>query len=147
MFPNVTREKYMLRVPQYDSIQFGEAALKLRTYRQELITSNLVNADTPGFRAMDIQFGDVLKQTLNNQLGKGSVGMATTNARHIGGASANTIPVEYRTSVQPSLDGNTVDPDIERSEFLKNAFFTEATLSFLSSTIKTRISAITGQAQ
>ncbi len=137
----------MLRVPQYDSIQFGEAALKLRTYRQELITSNLVNADTPGFRAMDIQFGDVLKQTLDNTLGNGSVALATTNARHIGASPANAIPVEYRNSVQPSLDGNTVDPDVERSEFLKNAFFTEATLSFLSSTIKTRISAITGQAQ
>ena len=96
---------------------------------------------------MDIQFGDVLKQTLDNKLGIGNVALATTNARHIGASPANAIPVEYRNSVQPSLDGNTVDPDVERSEFLKNAFFTEATLSFLSSTIKTRISAITGQAQ
>ena len=137
----------MLQVPQYDPIQFGEAALKLRAYRQELISSNLVNADTPGFRAKDIQFGDVLKQTLDNKLPSAGVSLATTNARHIGGVKSSAINTEFRSSVQPALDGNTVDPDVERSEFMKNSFFTEATLSFLSTSIKTRISAITGQAQ
>jgi flagellar basal-body rod protein FlgB len=137
----------MLQVPQYDPIQFGEAALKLRAYRQELISSNLVNADTPGFRAKDIQFGDVLKQTLNGNSPSAGVALATTNTRHIGGVQSPSIATEFRSSVQPALDGNTVDPDIERSEFMKNSFFTEATLSFLSSSIKTRISAITGQAQ
>jgi flagellar basal-body rod protein FlgB len=137
----------MLQVPQYDPIQFGEAALKLRAYRQELISSNLVNADTPGFRAKDIQFGDVLKQTLDNKLPSAGVSLATTNARHIGGVQTTAIATEFRSTVQPALDGNTVDPDVERSEFMKNSFFTEATLSFLSTSIKTRISAITGQAQ
>lgn len=137
----------MLQVPQYDPIQFGEAALKLRAYRQELISSNLVNADTPGFRAKDIQFGDVLKQTLDNKLPSAGVSLATTNARHIGGVPTTAIATEFRSTVQPALDGNTVDPDVERSEFMKNSFFTEATLSFLSTSIKTRISAITGQAQ
>lgn len=137
----------MLLVPQYDSIQFGEAALKLRAFRQELISSNLVNADTPGFRAKDINFGEVLKKTLDGQLNTGNVALAKTNARHIGGINSSAIETEFRSSVQPALDGNTVDPDVERSEFLKNSFFTEATLGFLSSTIKTRISAITGQAQ
>jgi flagellar basal-body rod protein FlgB len=137
----------MLQVPQYDSIQFGEAALKLRTFRQELISSNLVNADTPGFRAKDIQFGDVLKKTLDAKMPSSASSLATTNARHIGGAKSSAFPTEFRSSVQPALDGNSVDPDVERSEFMKNAFFTEATLSFLSSTIKTRLSAITGQMQ
>jgi flagellar basal-body rod protein FlgB len=137
----------MLQVPQYDPIQFGEAALKLRAYRQELISSNLVNADTPGFRAKDIQFGDVLKQTLDNKLPSAGVSLATTNARHIGGVQSSAIKTEFRSSVQPALDGNTVDPDVERSEFMKNSFFTEATLNFLGSSMKTRISAITGQAQ
>jgi flagellar basal-body rod protein FlgB len=137
----------MLQVPQYDPIQFGEAALKLRAYRQELISSNLVNADTPGFRAKDIQFGDVLKQTLDNKLPSAGVSLATTNTRHIGGVQSSAINTEFRSSVQPALDGNTVDPDVERSEFMKNSFFTEATLNFLGSSIKTRISAITGQAQ
>jgi flagellar basal-body rod protein FlgB len=137
----------MLKVPQYDSIQFGEAALKLRAFRQEVISSNLVNADTPGFRAKDIQFGDVLKKTLDAKMPSSANSLATTNARHIGGAKSPAIATEFRSSVQPALDGNSVDPDIERSEFMKNSFFTEATLSFLSSTIKTRLSAITGQMQ
>ena len=137
----------MLQVPQYDPIEFGQAALKLRSFRQELISSNLVNADTPGFRAKDIQFGDVLKKTLDARMPSSANSLVTTNARHIGGAQVSTFATEFRTSVQPALDGNSVDPDVERSEFMKNSFFTEATLNFLSSTIKTRLSAITGQMQ
>jgi flagellar basal-body rod protein FlgB len=137
----------MLQVPRYDSIEFGEAALKLRTFRQELISSNLVNADTPGFRAQDIRFGDVLRQTLDKKLPANGTVLATTDPRHIASSKAAAFNTEFRSSVQPALDGNTVDPDVERSEFMKNSFYTEATLSFLSSTIKTRISAITGQAQ
>jgi flagellar basal-body rod protein FlgB len=51
----------------------------------------------------------------------------------------------YRVPVQPAADGNTVDPDIERGHFVKNAMFTESALSFLGSTLRTRLSAITGQ--
>jgi len=51
----------------------------------------------------------------------------------------------FRVGVQPSLDGNTVDPDIERGNFVKNAFFTEAAISFLGSSFRSRLSAITGQ--
>jgi flagellar basal-body rod protein FlgB len=51
----------------------------------------------------------------------------------------------YRVGVQPAKDGNTVDPDIERGHFVKNAFFTEAALNFLGSTLRSRMSAITGQ--
>lgn len=137
----------MSLVPRYDSIEFGEAALKLRTFRQELISSNLVNADTPGFRAKDIRFGDVLRQTLDKKLPANGTALATTDPRHIGSSKAAAFKTEFRTTVQPALDGNTVDPDVERSEFMKNSFYTEATLSFLSSSIKSRISAITGQAQ
>jgi len=140
----------MLGVPQYDPIQFGEAALKLRSFRQELISSNMVNSDTPGFKAMDIPFGEVLKQ----QLGGGSsassaiLPLAVTNPGHIIGSGNLANPAAqlmYRQGVQPALDGNTVDPDVERSQFMKNSFFTEATLNFLGSSIRTQVSAITGQ--
>lgn len=137
----------MSLVPRYDSIEFGEAALKLRTFRQELISSNLVNSDTPGFRAKDIQFGDVLRQTLSKRGPVAATVLATTDPRHISSSKSAALNTHFRTSVQPALDGNTVDPDVERSEFMKNSFYTEATLSFLSSSIKGRISAITGQAQ
>jgi len=51
----------------------------------------------------------------------------------------------YRIPIQPSMDGNTVDSDVELSEFTKNSVFTQSALTFLGGTIKGRMSAITGQ--
>jgi len=135
----------MSLVPQYDPIQFGEAALKLRSYRQELLASNLVNSDTPGYKARDIRFGEVLKRNLNAEVQSTSLPMTVSNSAHMVAKDHAAIPVLFRSAVQPAMDGNTVDPDVERSQFMKNSFFTEATLNFLGSEIRTRISAITGQ--
>jgi len=133
-------------VPRYDPLQFGETALKLRTYRHELLSANLVNADTPNFKARDIDFPQVLEQTLAGKLPKYSLGLDRTHQGHIAGSIRKTGPVDlFRVPVQPSIDGNTVDPDIERGHFVKNAVLTEGTLSFLGSTLRTRLSAITGQ--
>ena len=112
----------MNAVPQYDPLTFGETAFKLRTFRQQVLGNNLANSDTPGFKARDIRFADVLKAQL--------AGISPSNA----------IPN------QPSMDGNTVDGDFELSEFTKNSVFTESALNMLGSTIRSRMSAITGQA-
>jgi flagellar basal-body rod protein FlgB len=135
----------MTIVPQYDSMAFGEAALKLRSYRQELIASNLVNADTPGYKAKDIAFGDVLLQQMAGVSNEAGLRLSITNSRHLSVSASSDPSVQYRQAVQPALDGNTVDPDVERTEFAKNSFMTEATLNFLSSTIRSRLSAISGQ--
>jgi flagellar basal-body rod protein FlgB len=135
----------MTIVPQYDSIAFGEAALKLRSYRQELIASNLVNADTPGYKAKDIAFGDVLRQQMAGVSKEAGLRLSITNSKHLSVSTSSDPSVQYRQAVQPALDGNTVDPDVERTEFAKNSFMTEATLNFLSSTIRSRLSAISGQ--
>jgi flagellar basal-body rod protein FlgB len=133
--------------PAHDPLQFGETVLRLRAHRHELLGANLVNADTPGFKARDIDFQNVLAQQL--AVGAPPVGEALkrTHAAHLPGRSAETGPLAlYRVPVQPSVDGNTVDPDIERGHFVKNAFMTEGVLSFLGSTLRSRLSAITGQA-
>ena len=136
----------MNTVPQFDPLTFGETALKLRSLRHELLSSNLVNADTPNYKARDIDFQSVLMQRLKGQSSTSSVSLARTSPGHFEMTSAIQSPQQmYRVGVQPSLDGNTVDPDIERGHFVKNAFFTEAALSFLGSTLRTRLSAITGQ--
>ena len=136
----------MNTVPQFDSLKFGEAALKLRSLRHELISSNLVNADTPNYKARDIDFQSVLMQRLTGQASTSSVSLDRTHQGHIQMTSSMQSPKQmFRVGVQPSLDGNTVDPDIERGHFVKNAFFTEAALSFLGSTLRSRLSAITGQ--
>lgn len=138
----------MQNVPRYDSIAFGEAALKLRSFRQELLSANLVNADTPNYKARDIDFADVLKGRLAGLEDSTSLGLSLTNGRHIPGRQTVDGPeVLYRNPVQPAVDGNTVDPDLERGHFVKNSVMTEAAISFLGSSFRSRIAAITGQPQ
>ena len=134
-------------VPQYDPLSFGETALKLRTFRQEVLGNNLANSDTPGFKARDIRFADVLKAQMEGTLLSMQVSMTTTHTGHIEGKITKDDPrLLYRVPNQPAKDGNTVDADVELSEFTKNSVLTEASLGFLSGTLRARMSAITGQA-
>jgi flagellar basal-body rod protein FlgB len=136
----------MNAVPQYDSLKFGEAALKLRTFRQQILSNNLANSDTPGFKARDIRFADVLKAQLEGKLPSTGVSMVTTHTGHIDGTNSKDDPrLLYRVPNQPSKDDNTVDSDVELSEFTKNSVFTEAALLFLGGTLNSRLTAIKGQ--
>jgi flagellar basal-body rod protein FlgB len=136
----------MNAVPQYDSLMFGEAALKLRTFRQQILSNNLANSDTPGFKARDIRFADVLKAQLEGKLPSTGVSMTTTHVGHIEGSNSKDDPrLLYRVPNQPSKDDNTVDSDVELSEFTKNSVFTEAALRFLGGTLDSRLTAIKGQ--
>ncbi|QWD65750.1 flagellar basal body rod protein FlgB [Polynucleobacter sp. MWH-Aus1W21] len=137
----------MNAVPQYDPLTFGENALKLRTYRQQVLGNNLANSDTPGYKARDINFADVLKAQLDGVSLSKSVNLATTHSGHLPGKVSVEDPrLLYRIPNQPSMDGNTVDGDLELSQFTKNSVFTESALNMLGSTIRARMSAITGQA-
>ena len=137
----------MNAVPKYDPLSFGETALKLRTYRQEVLGNNLTNSDTPNFKARDIDFASVLQNQLNGISDASSLKLARTNQNHLPGTSQVDDPkLLYRTPNQPSMDGNTVDADVELSEFTKNSVFTQSALTLLTGTIKSRMSAITGQA-
>jgi len=116
---------------------FSQTALNLRAYRQELLASNIANADTPNFKARDIEFNSAL----NGALGKsasGSLALTKTAAGHLTAAGANRYdaPVQYRTEFQPSVDGNTVNMDIERAAFAENALQMEALLTFVKSDLK-----------
>ena len=120
-------------------------ALKLRSQRTEVLASNLANVDTPGYRARDIDFKSVLAAT-------GSVGsdvqMAATKPGHIGTTTVNgtaTPELKYRTPLAPSLDGNTVDAQLEQAAFAENSVRYQATLSFLRSKFRSLMTAITGQ--
>ena len=136
----------MNAVPKYDPLSFGETALKLRTYRQQVLGNNLANSDTPTFKARDIDFASVLENQLQGQDSSKSLSLATTDGRHLPGTTVVDDPkLLYRIPIQPSMDGNTVDSDVELSEFTKNSVFTQSALTFLGGTIKGRMSAITGQ--
>jgi flagellar basal-body rod protein FlgB len=137
----------MNAVPQYDPLKFGEYALNLRTYRQEILSNNLANSDTPGFKARDINFAQVLKDQLDGTSSANGIKLAVTHSAHIPGVESDNNPnLLYRIPQQPAMDGNTVDADLELSNFTKNSVFTESAINLLGSTIKSRMSAITGQA-
>ncbi len=111
-------------------------ALKLRSFRQQLLASNIANADTPNYKAVDFDFGAELKRMMAG--GAGSVQPATTHARHLTGNNSNPFGahVRYRTDVQGNIDGNTVNMDTERAQFAENALRYEASMKVLSTEIQ-----------
>ncbi|MFW5451329.1 MAG: flagellar basal body rod protein FlgB [Methylophagaceae bacterium] len=119
-------------------------ALRIRSQRAELLASNLANADTPNFKAQDIDFKSAMKMAAS---GQDLASMKTTNAKHFqtsGGQFASPA-VQYRSSMQDSLDGNTVDEQIEQSQFMQNAVQYQASLNFLSARFKGLLTAIRGE--
>ena len=125
--------------------QFHQQALELRTFRQQLLASNIANADTPRYKARDINFGSALQAALDN--GPQAGALARTAAGHSDGGASGVVheqQVLYRTPTQPSVDGNTVEMDAERAQFADNSVRLEASLTFLSGQIKTLLAAIQG---
>lgn len=124
-------------------------ALGLWQSRAEVISSNLANADTPGFLARDLDFRKVMAAATNASEGN-TLQMTATDAGHIGGnpavdmADANKLA--YRTETQPTMDGNTVDTQVEQAQFAANAIHYQASLGFINGSIHTMRLAITGTA-
>lgn len=121
-----------------------EQALSIRTKRNELLASNLANADTPGYKARDIDFKAALSEAHSNQQG---AFMKKTHARHMSNGMPGLPGAEllYREPSQPSLDGNTVDAQVEQAEFGENALRYQASLHFLGRRFKGIISAFRGE--
>ncbi|MDO8925599.1 MAG: flagellar basal body rod protein FlgB [Sideroxyarcus sp.] len=128
-----------------DMFRFHQTALNLRATRQELIASNIANADTPNYKARDIDFTSAMKGALQ---GSGAaLTVAKTAPGHLSGAAGETVmgaPVMYRKPVQPSADGNTVDMDVERAQFADNALRYEASVRFISDKAKDVLAALQG---
>ena len=114
------------------NLRFFQTAMNLRAYRQELLASNIANADTPHFKARDVEFSSALSNALNGKA-DGPLGMRQTSARHLQGEGVTPYGAEmkYRTEYQGSVDGNTVNMDIERAAFAENAMHFEALLTFV----------------
>lgn len=115
---------------------FQEKALALRSYRQQLISSNIANADTPHYNAVDIDFADAMKKALAGITS--GLELTKTDARHLDGmdtSGINGVKPLYRTVVQPSIDGNTVDSNIEQAQFTENSLNYMSTLTFINNKI------------
>lgn len=128
-------------------LQVPRAALNARAYRQELLASNIANADTPNFKARDIDFKSALSDALAGRM-EGNLGLARTSSRHMGSAADQPLgaTVKYRTEFQPNVDGNTVNMDVERAAFAENGVQMEALLTFIRSDLTTLQTAMQGGA-
>ncbi|RYE68055.1 MAG: flagellar basal body rod protein FlgB [Oxalobacteraceae bacterium] len=132
-----------------DYLRFNETALSLRAQRQELLASNIANADTPNYKARDIDFSSALQGAVARAGGSAASPLATTNAAHIGAAAdgktlADGTPVLYRSVTQGAVDGNTVEMDTERTQFADNGLRYEAGISMINHQIRDLMAAIQG---
>ncbi len=130
------------------SMDFQGKALELQAERGRVLASNIANADTPNYKARDFNFQQALAAATGSAAAAtGPVGAVRTYAAHLGGAAgaAGSPPLLYRAPLQSSVDGNTVDLDVERANFAENSVRYEATLRFLNGQIKQMMTAINGQ--
>lgn len=138
-------------------------ALGLRSYRTAVIAGNISNGDTPYYKAVDFDFqaallaksgrGNLPRPPLSVTNAKHfgpatTLSMALTNPRHMQATAASEASgnpeLHYRSAIQPSLDGNTVDMNKERSAFLENALNYQSTLAFVKTRLGSLTTAITG---
>jgi len=129
-------------------LRVKQTALNARAYRQELLASNIANADTPNYKARDMDFRAALEGALNGRNDGGPLAVARTSPRHFEGEGGNQPfggAVKYRTEFQPNVDGNTVNMDIERSAFAENSVHMEALITFIRGNLSTLQTAMQGQ--
>lgn len=122
-----------------------EKALSFRTQRAEVLANNIANADTPNFKARDLQFASVLaEQSAKGQ--RGAVSLNRTDSQHIAaeGLSAGDAGLAYRMPMSPSIDQNTVDLQIEQSNYAENSVQFQASFTLLNSKFKGLTSALRG---
>jgi flagellar basal-body rod protein FlgB len=139
-------------------LDFFRQVLSLRAYRQQILSADIANASTPGFKAVDLDFASALKATNPQGSGQGLVSAASVNngrkwlvddARQftIGSAAEPETParfVKYQTDSAVTLDGNSVDLDKEKVTAAENAVQYEAATTFTSQTIRMLMTAING---
>jgi flagellar basal-body rod protein FlgB len=130
-------------------------ALTVEAKRNELLAANLANVDTPNYKARDIDFKAALSAASGNTaangsssltLQQGNASLKAASATTTAGTenSADAAMMRYRVPMAPSLDGNTVDEQLEQSAFAENSVRYQATLTFLNNALRGLMTAITG---
>lgn len=126
------------------AFNFHQQALGLRQQRHQVLAANIANADTPNYKARDIDFASELKKAVEGgqaQPQGGGLTLARTSDRHLAAEGpawrgAGNADLLYRIPDQPSLDGNTVDMDRERTQFADNAVRYQAALTIMNRRIQ-----------
>ncbi|MGZ4955342.1 MAG: flagellar basal body rod protein FlgB [Methylobacter sp.] len=123
------------------ALGIGPKVLAFREKRSEILAANLANADTPNFKARDLDFKSVLKQSVGS-----CVAMERTHAGHITPQQqAFGANVMYRNPSQVSLDGNTVEAHVEEAKYAENSVQYQASLQFISGDFSDLMTSIRGQ--
>ena len=106
-----------------------QKTLGIRSQRAEILSSNIANADTPHYKAKDLDFAETLESTKRRILG---VGLNRTHDKHFGHDPEPAYAVKYRVPLQPDTgDGNTVDMATERNHYVRNSLEYQTTFNFL----------------
>ncbi|ABG41606.1 flagellar basal-body rod protein FlgB [Paraglaciecola sp. T6c] len=120
---------------------FTHKAVQVRTERMEVLAGNLANANTPGYKARDINFQDAMRSAQNSR----NQNLTRTHENHIKGHMQGSGEVQFRINNQPDTgDGNNVDVQVERNAFLDNGLRYQASVEFLNGKIKGMKKAIGG---
>jgi flagellar basal-body rod protein FlgB len=121
-------------------VGFHQKALSVRSDRMEVISGNLANANTPGYKARDIDFNKAMKSAQNDQSG-----LVKTHDKHMSGRSQMQAEIEFRVPDQADTgDGNTVDAQVERNNFLENGMRYKAGIMMLTGKVKGMKKALSG---
>ncbi|WP_086932539.1 flagellar basal body rod protein FlgB [Agarilytica rhodophyticola] len=125
------------------AVGLAENALRLRAERAGVISSNLANVDTPNYKARDFDFHKALK----SQMGNSDSRMDKTHEGHmeVSRGARGDDDYSYRIPQQPSVDGNTVEENIEHAEFTRNNLEFQAAFTFLNGNFKGLQKAIRGE--
>ncbi|MDI9245203.1 flagellar basal body rod protein FlgB [Marinobacter sp. CHS3-4] len=126
-----------------NALGIHQQALEARVKRAEVLANNLANADTPGYKARDVDFGAMMEKAKQDMTG---LGMNRTHENHMDtSASGPNGELMYRVPHQPSVDGNTVDAQQEQTRFMRNAMDYQASFQFLNGKITGIKKALSGQ--
>ena len=129
-----------------NALGIHENALNFRAQRAEVLANNIANADTPNYKARDLDFAAVLGEQSEKQGGK-PFGLNRTDSQHIAadGIQLADPALRYRTPFHPSIDQNSVDMQQEQANYAENAVQFQASFTFLNSKFKGLIGALRGE--
>jgi flagellar basal-body rod protein FlgB len=119
----------------------SEQAIRLCEERAVTLSSNIINSSTPGYKAKDMDFANIMQQQGNE-----SISLSKTNSNHIDmNGTVDSPRYLYRVPNQISLDGNTVDAELERQNFVQNAIRYQVNLTFIQNKTEEISKAIRGE--
>jgi flagellar basal-body rod protein FlgB len=119
---------------------FNNAALTVKNQRLELVSGNIANASTPGFKAKDLDFASLLRKSFDQTVDTSEVPMTVTNTGHLGyfpgpAWTDTESGVTFYVPLAPSLDNNTVEIGVEQARYGRAVADYQASLQFMENKI------------